>query len=288
MDTEAPTWNRWREAAQRVETGGLGVAVYDIGTRSGVPVTFLHGYPSSSLDLAPVLPHLGEARAIAVDLPGFGASDKPRDHAYSIGAAADAVEAAWSHLGVDRTVVAAHDYSVSVAQELLARGAAQVAAVVFMNGGIYPDLHRPTAGQQALLDPEHGAAFAAAVTEDTFVRGIEGTWGTRVPLDLHAATEMHRSMAESDGVSMMHTLLHYIADRRANADRWAAAIDDATVPLSFVWGDLDPVSGAHMIERVEQRRPDAHIVRMDDVAHWPPLEAPDVVAAELRRLLDSA
>src|SRR5690606_6538655 len=97
-------------------------------------------------------------------------------------------------------------------------------------------------------------------------------------------TEMYHSMAEADGVSMMHTLLHYVADRRANADRWSAAIDGANVPLSFVWGDLDPVSGAHMIQRVEERRPDARVVRMADVAHWPPLEAPDVVATELLRL----
>jgi pimeloyl-ACP methyl ester carboxylesterase len=288
MADPAPTWDQWREAAERIDVGGLGVAVYDLGISTGRVVTYLHGYPSSSLDVAPVMAHLHGVRVVAVDLPGFGASDKPRDHPYSIDGAARAVEAAWATLGIGATVVAAHDYSVSVAQELLARGDERITAVAFMNGGLYPDLHRPTAGQQALLDPEHGATFAAAVTEETFIRGIEGTWGQRVPLDLHAATQMHRSMAESGGVSMMHTLLHYIADRRANADRWATAIDEAQVPLAFVWGDLDPVSGAHMIERVEERRPDARIVRMADVAHWPPLEAPDAVAAELLRLLDRA
>jgi pimeloyl-ACP methyl ester carboxylesterase len=288
MPDTMPTWIQWRGSARRLDVDALGVAVYDLGDPQGPVVTFLHGYPSSSLDVAPVLPHLPGARVVAIDMPGFGASDKPRDHGYSIDGAADAVVAAWAHVGVEHTVVAAHDYSVSVAQELLARGDEHVAAVAFMNGGLYPDLHRPTVGQQALLDPEHGAAFAAAVTEDTFIRGIEGTWGTRVPLDLHAATEMYHSMAESDGVSMMHTLLHYIADRRANAEPWASAIDEAAVPLAFVWGDLDPVSGAHMIERVEQRRPDARIVRMTDVAHWPPLEAPDIVGAELLRLLAQA
>src|SRR5690606_9979779 len=135
---------------------------------------------------------------------------------------------------------------------------------------------------------EHGAALAAAVTEEGFVPGIDGTWGERVPFDGRAATEMYRSMAERDGVSLMHALLHYVADRREHAERWATAIDDTAVPLAFVWGDLDPVSGAHMIERVEQRRPDARIVRLADAAHWPPLEAPEAVAAELLRLPDPA
>ena len=49
---------------------------------------------------------------------------------------------------IESTVVVAHDYSVSVAQELLTRRAAgtlavDVRALHFMNGGIYPDLHRP-------------------------------------------------------------------------------------------------------------------------------------------------
>jgi pimeloyl-ACP methyl ester carboxylesterase len=36
-----------------------------------------------------------------------------------------------------------------------------------------------------------------------------------------------------------------------------------------------------MIERVEARVPLARIVRLADVGHWPPLEAPEVVAAAI-------
>jgi pimeloyl-ACP methyl ester carboxylesterase len=39
-----------------------------------------------------------------------------------------------------------------------------------------------------------------------------------------------------------------------------------------------------MIERVEERLPGATIVRMDDVGHWPLLEAPDVVAEVIERV----
>ena len=58
------------------------------------------------------------------------------------------------------------DCSVSVAQELLTRRAAGALAVDlralhFMNGGIYPDLHRPQPAQVALLDTEQGPQMAA-------------------------------------------------------------------------------------------------------------------------------
>jgi pimeloyl-ACP methyl ester carboxylesterase len=45
---------------------------------------------------------------------------------------------------------------------------------------------------------------------------------------------------------------------------------------------LDPISGAHMAERIRQRRPDAPFVALDDVGHWPVLEAPDRVLDTLR------
>jgi pimeloyl-ACP methyl ester carboxylesterase len=153
-------------------------------------VTFLHGFPSSSLDVVPVASLLPDRSVLALDFPGFGASDKPSGHRYSIHGAADAVEQLWRERGVDATVLLAHDYGVSPAQELLARRLddrleVDIVAVVWMNGGLYPDLHRPTAGQQMLLDPTAGPDLAAAVTEDLFVAGVEVTWGAHArPLAL--------------------------------------------------------------------------------------------------------
>jgi pimeloyl-ACP methyl ester carboxylesterase len=285
------SWETWRSRAEGVESGGLSIATYDIGDASGAPVTFLHGYPSSTLDIEPVWREIGDGcRLLAVDFPGFGASDKPVDHRYSIHAAADAIEQMWRRRGTTKTVLVAHDYGDSVGQELLARRAdgalaVEVTAMVWMNGGVYPDLHRPTVGQQMLLDPEHGAEVAAAVTEELFVEGIRATWGSRREMDAADVGGIWESMNERGGIALMHELLHYIGDRREHEARWRAALESTELPTVFVWGDLDPVSGAHMIERVEQRVPSARIVRLGDVGHWPLLEAPDVVASEISALL---
>lgn len=271
-----------------LDVDGRSVATYDLGTADGPTLTFLHGYPSSSLDIAPALSILGDRwRVLTLDMPGFGASQKAPGMVLSIAAAADAVERLWIERAAERTVLVAHDYSVSVAQELLARRAeralpAELTGVVWLNGGVYPELHRPTSGQQLLLDPDHGAEIAAAITEDSFVDAVRGTWGTRVAMDDDDVRQMHASMTEGGGVALMHELLHYIADRRAHASRWSAALEAGDLPTTLVWGDLDPVSGAHMVEEVERRvggRP--RIVRLADVGHWPPLEAPDVLAAEI-------
>jgi pimeloyl-ACP methyl ester carboxylesterase len=71
------TFERWAARAVDVDVDGLRVAAHDEG--DGPVVTFLHGYPSSSLDVIPLLDRLGGVRVVAPDLPGFGASDKPAD-----------------------------------------------------------------------------------------------------------------------------------------------------------------------------------------------------------------
>jgi pimeloyl-ACP methyl ester carboxylesterase len=284
MTASPTTWADWRAQAGTLDAASGAVAVYDLGPADATAVTYLHGYPSSSLDLAAVVERLGDrCRILTLDLPGFGASAKPIDHRYSIHAAADAVEALWAARRIESTVLVAHDYGASVGQELLARRldgalAVTITAVVWMNGGVYPDLHRPTVGQQLLLDPDHGDEVAAGVTEELFVEGIRTTWGERRPFDEAEMHEMWSSMDEAGGVRRMHDLLHYVADRREHEGRWRHALEATELPTTFVWGDLDPVSGAHMIERVEARVPQARIVRLADVGHWPPLEAPEVVA----------
>ena len=284
------TFHRWAAEARRIEVGDLSLAVHDVG--EGPVATFLHGYPSSSLDALPLIDRLTGVRVVAPDLPGFGASDKPVGHPYSIHGAVGAVEAIWDQLGVTSTVLVAHDYSVSVAQELLARQAespdgraATVTGVVWSNGGLYPDLHRPTYGQQLLLDPEHGAELAAAMTEDAFANGIRITWGERRPMGDEEVHDMWRALEHDGGARQMHALLHYVADRRANADRWRAALEANAVPMCFVWGELDPVSGGHVAERLAERLPSVPLVRLMDVGHWPPLEAPDELAAAVRELV---
>jgi len=286
------TFEEWAARAIPVTSGGLRVAAHDDG--HGAVVTYLHGYPSSSLDVVPVLDRLDGVRVVTLDFPGFGASAKPPDHPWTIHAATDAVEDVWRAFGVTETVLYAHDYGVSVAQELLARQAetghdhptrpALVTGVVWSNGGLYPDLHRPTLGQQLLLDPDHGAEVAEAMDEAALATGIRATWGTRRPLSDAEMHGMWEALAYDGGSRIAHRLLHYIADRRTHAERWRAALESGAVPMRFVWGELDPVSGGHVADRLAERLPDVPLLRLPDIGHWPPLEAPDEAAAALADL----
>jgi pimeloyl-ACP methyl ester carboxylesterase len=74
-----PEWRRldWRERLRRVELPGATVPYVEVG--EGEPLLFVHGLSGCWQNWLENLPHLGKGRrAIALDLPGFGAAPMPR------------------------------------------------------------------------------------------------------------------------------------------------------------------------------------------------------------------
>lgn len=279
---------QWWASGGRVEVrlGGVPREIFVQRMGSGEPMTMLHGFPSSSHDWAGVAPTLARHHALLLpDFLGFGASDKPADHSYSLQEQADLIESLWELEGIASTAVVAHDYGVSVAQELLARRAegrlgVDLTAVRFLNGGLYPDLHRPEPTQVALLDPEQGPQIAAVINEELFAMALGPTFAPGFDASA-ASADIWRATARDGGQALAHRLIAYIPDRALHEERWVGALQATDVPVGFVWGMLDPVSGAHMAERIRERLPSAPFLALDEVAHWPQLEAPERVAAAL-------
>jgi pimeloyl-ACP methyl ester carboxylesterase len=270
-----------RERQIFVRTGGGGDAC----------CTLLHGFPTSSHDWHRVWePLCRQRRLLAFDFLGFGDSDKPPEHDYTIHEQADITEALWRTHGVRRTVLVAHDYGVSVAQELLARLAegrlaVAVTRAVFLNGGLYPELHRPQPAQLILLDPVQGPQLGQLMTEETFGRGLSRTFGPSHQPTPDELREQWLAVTRHDGHRIGHRLIQYIPDRKRHRDRWVGALETTRIPRHFLWGDLDPVSGAHMADGIAERIPAADLVRFADVGHWPQLEVPAEVEEHLGRIL---
>ena len=205
-------------------------------------MTMLHAFLSSSYDWARVVPTLAPRYALLLpDFLGFGASEKPLDHSYSLHEQADLVEALWALEGVTSTVVVAHDFAVSITQELLARRmegrlSVDLAAVHLLNGGVYPHLYRPQAASTALLDPERGPQLAATLTEELFALAVKPTFAGAFDPSEDSADIWHAATRDN-GREVATRLASYINDRAAHSERWVAALEQTDVPVSLRVGD---------------------------------------------------
>jgi pimeloyl-ACP methyl ester carboxylesterase len=284
------SYEAWLASGERVLVKLSGSESFRIFCRvagSGPWLTLLHGFPTSSWDWGRVAPALElRSRVLAPDFLGFGDSDKPRRHAYSIFEQADLVEALWRRFGVEETTLAGHDYGATVAQELLARQeegtlGVRLRAVVFLNSGVYVELARPLLIQRLLANRVLGPLLARAVTERAFARSLSSVISPAHALGQEELRAQWEVVRRGNGVAATPRLLRYMAERRENAVRWEQALERATVPLQLVWGMADPRSGAHIAEHVRRRVPGARIVALADVGHYPQLEAPEAVAAAI-------
>jgi pimeloyl-ACP methyl ester carboxylesterase len=140
----------WKQRAKTLSAGGRRLAFWTANEadESKPWLLLIHGYPTSSWDWNFVWADLAaHFRIAAMDMLGFGLSEKPRGHVYSIFTQADFQEALLEHLGVSEAHILAHDYGDTVAQELLARhneGALSfsIKSIIFLNGGLFPEQHR--------------------------------------------------------------------------------------------------------------------------------------------------
>ena len=81
----------WRERGRDEEFGGRRIHVFERDGERPLLV-FLHGFPSSSYDWRLLLELETEHAVLASDFLGFGLSEKPRDHDYTLHWQADLVE----------------------------------------------------------------------------------------------------------------------------------------------------------------------------------------------------
>lgn len=253
-------------------------------------LTFLHGYPTCSWDWAKIWPAVLDEghRALAFDFIGFGHSEKPRIR-YSYDLQLRCLELLWKAHGVRETVLVAHDYGSSAAQELLARHregrlGVTLQGAALLNGGLFPGLHRARPIQRALRIPFLGDVLACLIDDRRFERAFTEVFAVEpTPFEL---AQFWEAISHDGGNYLAARLLHYMGERKIHDARWGEALEETAVPLAFIWGQRDPVSGAHVM--AELRRRDAitaRLVALDDAGHYPQWERPEAVANALRSFL---
>jgi pimeloyl-ACP methyl ester carboxylesterase len=279
-----PALRAWRDAGEFITVGDHRIYCRRAGT--GPRLLLIHGFPTSSVDWAPIWPMLtSRFDVLAFDLLGLGFSAKPRGHRYRVHEQADLAEAVAHHYGWRTACVLAHDYGDTVAQELLARSsqdpahaALGILRLCFLNGGLFPETHRARPIQQLLASPL-GPALVGLMSRRGFARSLKALFSpTRQPSET-AIDEYWALLQHEEGIRALPSLLGYMAERRRERARWVGALQTTDTPLRLICGARDPVSGLHMSERYRELVPHADIVVLDDVGHFPQLEDPERVFA---------
>jgi len=259
-------------------------------------VVCIHGFPTASWDWQKIWPPLcARFRVITLDMLGFGFSDKPKDYAYSILDQATLFETLLESLGISQVSILAHDYGDTVAQELLARYEDRQATgreglviqrLCFLNGGLFPETHKALLSQKLLLSPI-GRYFGRLATEKTIKKNLCAVFGANTQPSEQEWHEFWSLIQRQNGKAVFYKLIHYMSERRRFRSRWVGALQTTQVPLRLIDGPEDPISGRHMTERYAELVPNADIVLLEGIGHYPQVEDPEGVLQALLPFLEA-
>ncbi|MDZ7886925.1 MAG: alpha/beta hydrolase [Mycobacterium sp.] len=278
----------WADGGRFVATSAGSVFVRS-APGEGPTVLLLHGFPSSSFDYREVVTELAGRAWVTLDFLGFGLSDKPRPHTYSLLEQADLVQQVLAETTTGPVSMVAHDMGTSVATELLARDVEgrlpfDLRAAVLTNGSVILERASLRPSQKVLRGPL-GPVMSRLIGRGGFVRGFGRLFGADHPLTAQEAEAQWALLAHNDGHRITHLLCAYLDERVRYASRWHGAIGAWQKPLSFLWGLDDPVATVNVLAGLRELRPAAKVVELPGIGHYPQVEVPEVFAREALGLL---
>jgi pimeloyl-ACP methyl ester carboxylesterase len=249
----------------------------------GEPVIALHGLGATKASMLPTVAALADRfRVIAVDLPGFGDSDKPLGAPYDARFFARAVIALLDALEIERAHVVGNSLGGRVALEVALHAPERVDRLGLLAPSMAWRRDRPWAKLLKLVRPELGAIQPAPrpVVEaivDRFVPGGRDGW-TAAGVD-----EFMRAYMTRRGRAAFYSAARqiYLEDPEGDRGFWPR-LRSLEPPALFVWGREDSLVPLGFARHVSEAVPGAEHLELD-CGHVPQLECPRETHEALRR-----
>lgn len=258
----------------------------DEGVSVGEVLLLIHGFPTASWDWWQMWNNLSTRfRVLTLDMIGFGFSAKPKKYPYSIFDQADLVEQLLKSKQIKSVKILSHNYGDTVAQELLARFNARkkhketgliIESICFLNGGLFPESHQPLFIQKVLMSP-FGSLVARLFTRKKLGTNFKKIFGPNTQPTEKELDEFWKLINHNGGKYIFHLLIRYMQERKDNRKRWVEAIQQTTIPIRLIDGTADPISGQNMADRYKEIIPNPDVIELENIGHFPLIEAPELV-----------
>jgi len=252
----------------------------------GNPVVFIHGYPAWSFTWRKLIGGLCcDHRCIAVDLIGFGLSEKPASWSYLPEAQARVIEKLLFHLGLSDVTLVVNGWGGPIGLSWAIHYPDLVNKIILLNTWMWPRQGR--SGGSRLPLPGHGArylladilglgstrALLPAIGErPLFPRRIRRHYGgyPRTGVTKKAAAVLCSELQTgSPWLELMRRSLSRLRDK----------------PAMMIWGMKDGISPQGSLDRWKEIFPYRRVIELGDTGHFPQEEKGTSLVLPVRNFL---
>ena len=261
--------NEPKEQGAYAELEDARVHYIDVGERDAPLVVLVHGFASSLNAWAVVTPALVEEgyRVVALDLKGFGWTDRPRGD-YSPGAQAELVLALLDELGLgDRSFgLVAHSWGSSVALAMALSHGERIERITLYDAWVYEE-QLPTFFLWSRAGSLGEVLTALFYTEQSELK-MRGAFYDTDYISEPLLEEVDNQLARP---GTRYAALEAIRGQRFELvqERYGTI----TQPTLLLWGREDAVTPLWVGERLFSQLPNAELVVFPLCGHFPMIEA---------------
>jgi pimeloyl-ACP methyl ester carboxylesterase len=268
-----------------VGPGSMHVERYGHG---GSPILLVHGFGTCAFLWREVGPELASANrtAFAVDLFGYGESDRPFDAQFGIASQSDYLDHALTALRLSKATIVGVDLGGAVAMHLAYSRPERVERLVLVNPIAFDEvpaddiktLQRNTA--RFAIRVSRGLLGAAPLVRELLERSVAAP--DKMPDRLVA-----RYMAPYVGQEGLNHLLT-LARAVDGEDMLDIELGQLDCPTLIVWGDQDRFLSPKMADRLADTIPGSRLVRLPGTGRLVPEEAPETLANMILEFVGAA
>ena len=264
-----------------VPVAGGKVFIQTSGPEHGIPLVFTHGMGAWSEIWRTTLDTVAGAgfRAIAIDLPPFGFSDRPADRRYGCSDQASRIIGVLDALGIRRAIFVGHSFGGGPTLEAALRRPDRVAALVLADPAIDFDESGDQGGAAAAvmaIRPLRNAVLSATVTNPLFTRYLMSKFVARQEaVNSERVQVLQRPLAVSGTTDALGDwLVSFLSPETGRHSQHPAAYAAFDRPTLIVWGALDTTTPLEQGRRLAKLLPGSELAVMPGIGHMPQIEDP--------------
>lgn len=285
-----------------IEANGMRFHVAVAGKQDGPPIFCLHGFPEGWMSWRPLMRPLSDARVYAPDLRGYPGSEGPAT-GYDVFTLTDDIRALIVGLGLEKPWLVSHDWGGALGWIFAHRYSHLIRGLVVINCPHPRTLVRAVLHGEDLQPfripwlyffqipwlPERLLATrpGRAVLRWSFLlrEGRKDSMDRALVDEIVARFETHEDLQRPIDYYRAIARTHLVSAQRR--ELWDVYARPITAPTTVLWGTRDGALSARVaLASGADAGCDVEWRPLPGVGHFVSLEAPQLLAAELRRLLE--
>jgi pimeloyl-ACP methyl ester carboxylesterase len=249
----------------------------------GTPLVLIHGYTSLHYTWNDVFEPLSKKfRVIAVDLKGFGFSDKP-DGDYTRREQAKLVRGLLDHLKIEKTWLAGSSMGGEVSLNVALQSPERVAGLILIDSAGVKFESRSRSSSEAFKIPFLGRAFAALalLSEDTIRDGLRRSYFDRSKITDKTVRMYHLPLTGNNGQRAAA-----LASQQWDFYSIEGGLGKINVPALIIWGAEDEVIPLGTGRKMNSLIKNSELKVYENTGHLPQEEVPQRVVEDILDFID--